>query len=259
VANAPFLGRAGQALGAFLILGAMACAGVEGRFAASPVDTQGRVLSARTTASGLAISGGELRSYGSAYFGLVEVVFENTSADWIHISRLDLDFIDPAKNAAVLIPRGAELEAWHSATLQRNDIRETNHATTLGALFAIGETVAVAGAVSGEREIAAAGGAVALGASTAALVADQDRRVQRAERVRVVPGSHLLATPFGVPPGLFTKKWVLLQTRSHSAPCVSAMLVDYDVEGRGRERALVRFRAELERSEWQYRACRPPF
>lgn len=240
-------------------LGVMACAGVEGRFAASPVDDQGRLMSARTTESGLAISGEELRSYGSEYFGLIEVVFENTTADWIHISRLELDFLDPAKNAAVRIPRGAELDAWYVATLQRNDIRDTNHATALGAILALGEVVAVAGAVSGKRKVAAAGGAVALGAATAALVDRQDRRVQRAENVRVMPGSHLLATPFAVPPGLFTKKWVLLQTTSRSAPCVSSMLVDYDVQGRGRERVLVRFRYELERSEWQRRACRPPF
>jgi hypothetical protein len=231
--------RATQSLQALAVLGVMACAGIESKYPASPVDAQGRLTGTRTTSSGLAISGEELRSYASDYFGLA------------------LNFGHPARNASVTIPHGADLDAWYVATLQRNDIRDTNHATALGVLFALGETIAIAGAVTEERQVAAAGSAVALGATTAALVDGQDRRVQSAESVRVVPESHLLAVPFAVAPGLFKKKWVLLQTQSRSSPCISSMLIDYDVQERGRERALVPFRSELDSSAWQHRVCRP--
>ena len=193
-------------LGVAFALCLMGCAGVGGKYAASPVDTQGRVTSARSTDSGLVISAVELSHYASNYFGLVEMTFENATARWVHLSRLSLDFGDAARNEAVLVPSGADLETWYLSTLQRNDIRATNHGTALGALFAVGQVVALAGAISGKRGLAAVGGAVAAGTATAALVDRQNSRVQSAEGVHLVPQSHLLAIPFSVPPGLFTQK-----------------------------------------------------
>jgi hypothetical protein len=236
----------------------MGCASVGSKYAASPVDAQGHVTSARSTDSGLAISGVELRHYASNYFGLVEITFENATSEWVHMSGLSLDFGDAGRNEAVLVPSGADLEAWYLSTLQRNDIRATNHGTALGALFAVGQAVALAGAITGKREIAAVGGAVAAGAATAALVDGQNRRVQSAEDVHLVPQSHLLAIPFAVPPGLFTKKWILLQTRSLTSPCISSLLIDYDVREGEHERVLVKFRSAVDRSEWQRLVCSRP-
>jgi hypothetical protein len=236
----------------------MGCAGVGSKYAASPVDTQGRVTSARATDSGLVISAVELSHYASNYFGLVEITFENATAQWVHLSRLSLDFGDAARNEAVLVPSGADLETWYLSTLQRNDIRATNHGTALGALFAVGQVVALAGAISGKGELAAVGGAVAAGAATAALVDGQNSHVQSAEGVHLVPQSHLLAIPFAVPPGLFTKKWILLQTRTITSPCISSLLIDYDVQEGGHERVLVKFRSHVDRSEWQRLVCGGP-
>lgn len=233
------------------------CSDIASKYAASPVDARGRVTSAPATGSGLAISGVELRGYASDYFGLVEITFENATAQWAHVSPLSLDFGDSARNAAVLVPSGADLEAWYLSTLQRNDIRDTDQGAALGALFAVGQAVALAGALSGKREIAAAGGVVAVGTATAALIDVQDGRVQSAGGVHVLPQSHLLSIPFAVPPGLFTKKWILLQTRSLTSPCISSLLIDYDVQELGRERVLVRFRRDSDRSEWQRLVCGP--
>jgi hypothetical protein len=250
--------RMQQALAVVVAFSALGCASIGSQYAATPVDAEGRLMAARTMPSGLAISGEELRAYASAYFGMVEITFENKTAEWVHIDRVSLDFGGGAKNEAVVLPDGPDLDAWYEATLQRNDIRETNAATALGALFAVGQAALVVGALSGKREVAAAGGALALGTATAALVDGQDRRVQRAQGVRVTPRSHLLNVPFAVPPGLFTKKWVLLQTRSRAAPCINTMLIDYDTRERGRERALLTFRTAFERSEWQRGTCSSP-
>lgn len=247
-----------QALAVVVVSGALACASVGSEYAATPVDAEGRLMAGRRMPSGLALSSEELRPYASAYFGMVEITFENKTAEWIHIDRVSLDFGGGARSEAVVVPEGADLDAWYEATQQRNDIRDTNAATALGALFALGQAVAVVGALSGEREVAAAGGALALGTATAAAIEGQDRRVQRAEGVRVVPQSHLLNVPFAVPPGLFAKKWVLLQTRSRAAPCIGTMLIDYDTRERGRERALLTFRTAFESSEWQRRTCGSP-
>jgi hypothetical protein len=241
-------------LGALLVLGATACASVQSRYIATPLDAAGFRTGASTTASGLVVSGEELRPYSSRHFGLVEVTFENWTNEWVHIHRLALDFGGAEENEGVLLPVGADLEAWHQATVQRNDIRDTNAATALGALLALGVLVAVVGDAGGRRGVAAAGHAVTLGAATASVVRDHDARVERAESPRLLPESHLLAVPFAIPPGLFAKKWVLLNTRDVATPCITSMLIDYDVEA-GNERVLLPFRSPLDALEWQKSAC----
>lgn len=241
-------------LGALLVVGGAACASVQSRYIATPVDASGNRTGAKTTASGLVVSGEELRAYSSQHFGLVEVTFENWTNEWVHVERLALDFGGAEVTEGVFLPLGADLEAWHQATVQRNDIRDTNAETALGALLALGMLVAVAADAAGEHELAAAGGAVTLGAATTSVIRDQGDRVERAEGAHLLPESHLLAVPFAIPPGLFAKKWVLLNTRSAATPCITSMLIDYDVE-RGNERVLLPFRRRRDALEWQTSAC----
>jgi len=180
------------------------------------------------------------------------------------------DFGSSERNAGVALPAGSDITAWYGATVQRNDIRETNSAAVLAGLVLVGETVALAGAASGKRSVAGAGAATALGAlavGTAAGYGDQPASV---ERVRDLPTSHLLALPIAVPPGLFSKRWVLLDTHDSRTPCIRTMLLDYDVQvgdvrsgstqaanaqSKSRERVLLAFRTELDSSEWQQSAC----
>jgi hypothetical protein len=242
------------ALGALFVLGVTACASVQSRNIARPVDALGHFTGAKTTASGLVVSGEELSAYSSRHFGLIEVTFENWTNEWVRVNRLALDFGGAEANAGVFLPVGADLEAWHHATVQRNDIRGTNAATALGALLALGMLVAVAADAAGERELAAAGSVVTLGAATTAVIGGHGARVERAEGARLLPETHLLAMPFAIPPGLFAKKWVLLNTRSAATPCITSMLIDYDVE-RGNERVQLVFRSALDAVDWQKSAC----
>lgn len=206
------------------------------------------------TRSGLLVSGEELASYSSRHFGLIEVTFENFTNEWLHVDQLALDFGGAERNAGVFLPEGADLIAWHDATVNRNDIRDTNAATALGALLALGTIVTLAGRASGHREAAAAGGVVALGAATTAAIGDVGARIDRAGRVRLLPETHLLAVPFAIPPGLFAKRWVLLNTRSSATPCIASMLIDYHVEP-GDERVRLPLRRGAALSEWQPEAC----
>jgi hypothetical protein len=249
-----FLSSLRRALVALSVLGATACASVQSQYTAIPLDVGGQLTGFRQTSSGLVISGEELGLYSSEHFGLIELTFENPSSQWLHIDRLALDFGSSARNDGVFLPRGADLEAWHAATVQRNEIRGSNEATALGVLLALGSVVAVAAHAGGGDELSAVGGALALGAASSAVASEQAARVDAAEQVPILPQAHLLATPFAVPPGLFTKKWVLLNTRSHETPCIVSMRIDYEVE-HGPERVLLVFRRRDGSSEWQRREC----
>lgn len=218
------------------------------------MDEHGRALAGPGTSSGLVVTGEELKPYASELFGLVEVTFENASTEWIRIQRLRLNF-GSTVDQDVFLPEGEDIDAWYSATSRRNDIRDTNEATALGALLFASTVVAVAGGASGSSEAAVAGTATALGTATVAGLDAQAERIDRAEHGSPRPGGHLLTVPFSVPPGLFTKKWVLLNTRRRDTPCVTTMLIDYDVGGGRRERVSLTFRRRLDGSEWQRKPC----
>jgi len=250
-----FRRRAG--LGALLGACLWSCASIQNGYLARPLDERGQLSSQRQTPSGLVISGEERAIYASRNFGFVEVTLENTSADWVRVQELQLDFGDAVRDEGVFMPGGDDVNAWYFATVQRNDIRDTNEAHALAALLLIGSAVGKVAAASDEPALAGAGTALALGASTAALAGAVDSDVQAAEQVQPLPGAHLLRVPFAVPPGLFAKKWVLLNTRP-DVPCITAMRISMVLEGGEREQVLLPFRRPGHRSRgsaWQAYAC----
>jgi hypothetical protein len=216
---------------------------------ARPIDEYGQFLDTHRTPAGLKISARELSSLASEHFGFVEVTFENTTSHWIHIERMNLSFGDRAKNQGVFVPWGSELESWRRAIEERNEVRETNAETAL-ALLAIGG--AVVAAASNDQPLKAAGGMVAVGALSTAFVRDVDRRVRGTEDAKPFPATHLLEVPFPVPPGLHSKRWIVLNTPTNIG-CIDSMILDYDNNGGRRERVWADFRAN--RSEWQNKVC----
>lgn len=232
----------------------LGCASVPNSEPAVPIDAQGTPVSA-TTSAGLRVSGEELAELASRYFGVLEVTLENPTADWIHIARVTLDFGDSAKNAAVGVPAGEDLHAFLKATEQRNAVRETNRETAL-AIAALGG--ALVGAASSERAVAATGDAVALTSLAALAVDSRMSDVNAAEQVARLPENHLLAGPVAIPPGLFVKRWIVLQTKeTSSSACLASVTLGFERAGITFERVRLTFKHANERTEWQAAACHP--
>jgi hypothetical protein len=112
-------------------------------------------------------------------------------------------------------------------------------------------------AVAGKgKPVGALGGVVALGAVGALGAKRATEAIDGAQAVPMFPDTHLLAGPFSVPPGLFTKKWVLLNTRMRAgAECMGSMVIDYEIVEKGHERVLLDFKDRSGHSEWQDGAC----
>lgn len=243
-----------RALFLLLLLGSTACASVQDRYVASPLDARGQLATRHDTPSGLVISGEELSAYASEYFGALQITFENKSAGWVTIERLSLDFGGARQNLSVVYPDAPQIDAWLSATLQRNVMRDTNETLALATLLAIGATVERIGDHGRRRELAAAGSLLGAAAATAAVVDSASESLAQAESAQLLPDSHLLALPIRVPPQLFSKRWVLLNTRA-GAPCLRAVRLDYHLQGRAPESVFLTFRRRNERSAWQQYAC----
>jgi hypothetical protein len=98
-------------------------------------------------------------------------------------------------------------------------------------------------------------GAVVAVGSLAALAGTQiDADIQRVQSP--YPSEHLLTAPFSIPPRLFTKRWIALNTKgTEGTACVRAMLVDYETDRGQRERVWLKFRRPGTRSDWQREFC----
>jgi hypothetical protein len=211
----------------------------------------------------LRISAGERGGLSSAYFGVVEVTFENNTSAWIQIDHIDLDFGSPDKNKSVFIPWGQDIDTWEEATLQRNAIRAVNAETALE-LFAIAGTVA---SVAGHHHaVGAIGGTVALGALAGLYAEERSAAVEATRDPARFPPTHLLTLPLRVPPGLFAKRWLLLYTAARPlGGCIDSLILSYETAAHEHGRVLLKFKggynyssADGKGSEWQIQSCGAP-
>jgi hypothetical protein len=229
-------------------VGASGCASVAAGNPAVPLDAAGRPRASQHARSGLRIVGREITELGSPYFGFVELTFSNDSARWVRVHRMQLSFGDPIRDQSVFVPWGMDIQTWQQATALRNEVRAANTQTALELLALTGTLAAT---FSQDRGVKAFGGVVALSSVGALTALEYDARVKAAQSAPIFPESHLLAVPFGVPPGLFAKKWIVLNTLPDRRVCIQSMLLDYESDAGGRERAWLTFRKRTPASQWQ--------
>lgn len=246
--------------GAFLLVAFVAgCASIASGAYGTNLDATGRPTSPVASPAGLKISAGENAYMSSAYFGEIELTFENPTPAWIHIQQVQLDFGSALSNQDVSVPWGTQLENWFEATRQRNAIREANTQTALS-LLALGGSLVASGASHGSGA-RALGGLVAISA-TAALFGKQLQADQAtAEGVALFPESHLFGGPIDVPPALFVKRWIVLNTPADPRlNCLTSVIMTYLLNDQTWHRVRLDFRypsAPGFASEWQRKVCRP--
>jgi len=202
------------------------------------------------------ISGEELDTLASRYFGAVRITFENPSSHWVNVRTMRISFGSQQRNQAVLLPWGVQIDSWLHATQRRNAIRQANldAALTVVALAGTATRMAAGDTTAGDVGAAAAGGAVAISA-----IEGLSERARQANSPPLFPGSHLFSVPFAIPPGLFADKWVLFHTADPSKPgCLRNVILEYETDDGGHERVALPFRTPEQTSEWQSGVCRPP-
>ena len=237
----------------FVTLSLAGCASALRGNYAYPIDIQGHLSDSPATISDLVIRGRELNDLSSPYFGVLEISFENPTSRWIRVTRIGVDFRNRVKNAGVHVTLGEDAESWARATLQRNAVRQANTASGLEALAVSG---ALAQALAPKTAVGQAGAAVAVGALGAAAVDEAAERASYAEDVPLSPSYHLFAVPISVPPNLFSKRWLLLNTdEAVQSSCVRGLTIDFETEAGPVEHVWLAFRGGPGRSEWQRAAC----
>lgn len=245
--------------GVVALLGlATGCVSVANSQGAVPLDDQGRAVPSATTPAGLRVSGEELTDLASPHFEVIEVTLENPTERWIRVRAVKLDFESPQKNAMVSYPAGSELASLLQATQQRNAIEGTNRRAALALVALGGAAVTVAGPTPSAE---VAGAVVTAGALGALAATDANDQFQQVERVQQVPKMHLFAGPIDVPPGLFAKRWVVLEAKDKAgSPCLDSVRIDYAIESGAPESVRLKFRnvEPGRRPAFQPNACYVP-
>lgn len=238
--------------GALLLVASLlaGCATIHSGDYGVPLDASNQAQKS-APASDLQISAGEDADMSSPYFGLVEVTFENKSAAWKQIDRITLDFGSPEKNSSIQIPYGEDIDLWESAVTVRNAVQRANTQSALAIIAAVGAAGQVAG--HGRGGLAAAGGVLTVGA-LGALYASHEAGAEQAPAAASFSGAHLLSMPIRIPPGLFTKRWILFYTAARPlGGCISSMILQYDTDQHVQGRVLLRFKTFG--SNWQPESC----
>jgi hypothetical protein len=274
---------------AALLSAVLVCAGcVEVRTGAyaHAVDPAGKVTSSEVTRSGLRISGEAVDPLSSAYFGLIEITFENTSSRWLRVVSVSARFAGAQSNRLIQVPIAEDLQSWVRASLEhyeistagRGDYPEVADAWSTLQYAVAGSVCATPGgdlsvvppasaAASGEPSAAANAPAAASRESVSSIPPPPPLIPLTLERanalagsdalVSALPDTHLLHVPFSLPPGLFSRRFIVLDTsQAPQLPCLRELSLEVQLEDGSKERVWLRFRGDrLGAPTWQSKAC----
>jgi hypothetical protein len=177
-------------------------------------------------ASPLQMSVREEGDYASTYFRFFNVTFENTSAEWLNVARVELEVPDPALAAQIRVPSGEQLQPWSEATAAQLAIKQHNEQVVLASIAVV---AAISGAAS-KREAVKASGLTELAALGGLTISEINARLRELDNPNFAnlafPEGHLLHA-FSVPPGLFLRRWIVLQIpRGARIPDLFVKVVD---------------------------------
>ena len=222
------------------------------------LDAAGQPSATAAQAAKLKVSAREIPEMSSRYFGEIEFTLENPTAQWVRVDQVELDFGSPKNNQAVYLPWGSQLDNWLEATRQRNAIQEENDEMTL-AMLGLGGLLVAAAASPRAGGLAAAGGLVTLGGVAGAAASARDETVAPEADGPVFRGRHLLAVPIEVPPGLFVKRFLVVNTPvDPGLGCFTKLIMSYELADKTTHRVAVQFRSGDSGhagSQWQASAC----
>ena len=155
-----------------------------------------------TTKLGLRISGEYDNEFSDTYFGLIHVVFENKSDEWITIKDIEVDFgKDANKHVSFLSPETGKnlLQKYIKSKKKVLLIKAKNRAAWNSALAGVAAGLAAASAASNNsnNKSQARANAVAQGLVTAAIVHEISKpQMIKDPIMKEYPEGHLLRKKF---------------------------------------------------------------
>lgn len=154
------------------------------------------------------VSGKTVDSKPESPFQQIELTVENSSVDWVRITRAEVVIEDPGKTKISVVV-GNDLVSWVEAKSYEQKMHAQNQSMAAAGLMAAGAAVAISGAKNGNSGATQTGAATMLGAAAMHDANVMAKAQQAAQTALKVPGHHLYS-PFSVPGKMFLRKWLLM-------------------------------------------------
>ena len=201
---------------AIMLLLINSCASFDSDNRALKIDKSGNVISNDNPE--FVISGELDDDTPAEYFGLINFTFNNNSDKWVRIENIRVYFDTEEANENVVVTAADDIIAWQEAMDYKIAVDNFNSVVQHAVIAGLGQ-----GLSESESEgVSALGDFITLAAIGSLTIKSIDQYKGEIEYANIFPESHLLAKKFSVPPGLFAKKWILLNT-SDSTPYISSI------------------------------------
>jgi hypothetical protein len=182
----------------------------------------------KTVTAPIAISAFLNQKLSSEYFGYFDFTLENKTDKWVVVKNISILFPDSMLNDNIKVVAGRDITLWHEGYLARNAVNQYNKGLALGA-FSVAAGVASA-AVNDQTAKTVLAGASVLPLVTLS-VAEVSSLRDSVERSGVFPANHLLTGDIRIPPSMFTRKFLLLNSTNHkNIPFVQSFLMTWQTD-----------------------------
>jgi hypothetical protein len=161
---------------------------------------------------GLVISSGLNDRYSSEYFGLIDITLENPTFHWVRIKNINIDFDDSTLNKNLMITSGNDLNDWRIASANKLALEDYNSAVRNAIWAGFAEGLAASASETKDKTAGAVESVVALGIAGSLTVSEYHKFKLENESSHAFPEDHIFFDKFGVPPGMFVRKWLLINS-----------------------------------------------
>lgn len=225
------------------------CASIHLHNFGNQVDEMGNIINKKSTSSGLIVSGEELTEFSSPNFGFLVFTIENKSSKWINLKNLKVDFGNELRNQNIKFTSGKDLITWNEAITTQRRISDYNKRVFLSSLVGFGELLIIG---SEDEDVQRAGALIGFGALTSLSVDEFNKQKTYLKLSNIFPEGNLFNEEIYVPPGLFVKKWLLVNTNNHQdIGFIDTIFLEYETENGTAERIQLKFRSLETNTKWQ--------
>ena len=179
------------------------CASYQNGNVAQTIDTQNNLKESNLK---LKVTGFADRELSTKYFTYLQVEFGNNSDKWIEVEKVFMLY----KGTKLKVVLGSRLTDWANAIQNKIDVDRNNKLTVMGAITAFAAVGAVTNINDGNMAASSSYATVMSGTAIAMEVNELSNKITDIERAKIFPENHLYSS-FSVPPGLVSKRWLLLQ------------------------------------------------
>lgn len=200
--------------------------------------------------SPIVISASLIDELSSEYFGYFDFTIENSSEKWLTVKFLDVEFGNGSQGENIKFMTGEPLENWKTAMATINQLNRFNKATTAALIGGVGLGLA---ATSSNQTLQSIGGAAVAGSAAYLVGQEVGANLDFIKRAKMAQTNNLLQDSTLVLPGLFVKKWLLVNSGKHDQiGYLSKMAIRYTING-SEEKIEIEFRKPNSpfHSNWQ--------